>query len=129
MAEAQVELGLRGAGEVPERGDLADAERVWVAVGLEVGGGGADPVVEVGEGERVADDVELAGAGVRGRVGVVQGHVPGGLVVSSRVACFRQALGDGLGDGAVEGDPHGVTCSRGASARSTCAAAFMVRET
>ena len=82
----------------------------WVAVGLEVGGGGADPVVEVGEGHRVAGDVELAGAGVLGGVGVVQHHVPGRLrPFLAGGVLLGQVLGDGLGDGAVEeGDPDGV---------------------
>ena len=109
--EVQVELGLRvPAGEGAEGFGLADPERVVVAGGLEVGGAGADLVVEGGEGEGVAGDVELAGAGVLGGVGVVQGHVPGlpGAFFPARVL-LGHVLGDGVGDGPVEaGDADGV---------------------
>ena len=107
--EVQVELGPGGAGQLAEGPGLADAEGILVAGGLEVGGGGADPVVQVGEGHRVPDDVELAGAGVLGRVRVVQGHVPGlpGLFLAGGVL-LGHVRRDGLGDGAVEeGDPDG----------------------
>ena len=110
VVEVQVELGLRVPARFRSAVTLRTPRGAGSPCGLEVGGGGADPVVEVGEGHRVADDVELAGAGVLGGVGVVQHHVPGRLrPFLAGGVLLGHVLGDGLGDGAVEeGDPHGV---------------------
>jgi hypothetical protein len=120
----QVEGGL-GLGDHPERLGLPGAQAVGVAEGGEVGGGGADQVVEPGQVPGVADRDQLAGAGeLRGRR-VVQPDVPGvlGPGLPVRVLLGGEA-GGGVGDRGVDRAGPGRV-SRPASRWSTWAAACL----
>ena len=94
----EVELGLLGGDDAEGLG-LADLELVGVTEGLERGGVVEDEVVEGGQVEGVAGDVEPGGARVLAGGGVAQGDVPGLL---APLLVLVQQLGvelrDGVGD-------------------------------
>ena len=95
------------AGEDADGLDLADAERVGVAVEEQLVGDRTDLVVERLEDQGVAGGFEVGGAEEVGGLGVGEGDVPAGLGVVLAVFVVLGVVGrDGLGDEPV--DDHGA---------------------